>query len=227
MLLRMFCVDPSLGGLLKRSKAALFFVGTFLFSSVCSTHMITDIIVRAETLFTQVSFYLNKLVIALVIILFGFIIGKIVERTLRILLAKLDTDEKLARLFKVRRNYARAIRRTIVRLIYLVTILIALNTLRLLSPVIVMLVFLAVIVITISIILAGIDVFPNLAARATLIKKRITIGDEIVISTPGGNVHGTIVDMTLTDVHIKRRNGDLFFIPNSVFLNGYLAKKRA
>jgi small-conductance mechanosensitive channel len=185
-----------------------------------------DMLFRTEGLFTDVSFYLNKIVIALVIILIGFVIGKVVENLLRKLLAKLNVDERFAKIFNRRRNYARAIRRTIVRLIYLATIIIALQKLSLIQPTLTILIFLAIIVALISLVLAGIDVAPNIMARAALRHKRIAVGDEVVFSGESGVVQGTIVDMTLIDVRIKRRNGDIFFIPNAVFLHESIVKKR-
>jgi small-conductance mechanosensitive channel len=187
---------------------------------------IIDLLLQAEGLFAAVSLYLNKIVIALVIVLFGFIIGKITESVLRKLLAKMDIDDKLTRLFKARRNYARAIRRTVVRMIYIATVIIALDKLSLVRPVFVMLMFLAIVVIIISFVLAGIDIIPNIMARAQLRSKRIVVGDEIVVTDRSGVIQGTIVDITLTDVHIKRRNGDLFLMPNSVFLRESMVKKR-
>jgi small-conductance mechanosensitive channel len=185
-----------------------------------------DVLVKAEELFSSMSFYLNKIIIALVILLFGFIIGKIIENLLRVVLARINTDERLFQLFKVRRNYARAIRRTIVRIIYIATVVIALQQVSLVRPVLLLLLFLTVVVILISFALAGLDVVPNIAARASLRTKKISIGDEVIVSDRSGVLQGTIVDMTLTDVHIRRRNGDLFFVPNSVFLRENITKKR-
>ena len=180
---------------------------------------------EAEQVFQNVSFYLNKVVIALVIILVGFIIGKIIESMLRRLFIRIDLDERMTRMFKARRNYARAIRRSIVRLIYFVTVLIALNTLSALEEVITVVLILVVFIVLASWVLAGIDIIPNLLARGSLSRKRVTVGDEITLAHSTGLIQGTIVDMTLTDVRIKRKNGDLFFIPNAAFLDSVVKKK--
>jgi small-conductance mechanosensitive channel len=187
---------------------------------------IADVLLKAESIFASMSFYLNKVIIALVIILAGFIIGKIVESILRNIFARIDIDERLTKAFNARRNYARAIRRTIVRIIYVVAIIIALKQVALLVPVITMLEFLAVVVLLISVALTGVDVVPNLAARAALRHKRLMVGDDIVFTDETGVIQGTIIDMTLIDVRIRRRNGDVFFIPNAAFLKHSITKKR-
>jgi small-conductance mechanosensitive channel len=187
---------------------------------------IIDVLSQAEQLFKSVSFYLDKLFIALVIILVGFIIGKIVESVLRYLFVQISLDDRLTKAFKAKRNYARAIRRTIVRIIYIATVLIALDKLSLVDPVFTLVTFLAVVVILISLVLAGMDVVPNIVARASLRRKRIAVGDEVIVNDKAGQIQGTIVDITMTDVHVKRRNGDLLFIPISVFLKENVMRRR-
>ena len=185
-----------------------------------------DVLSEADVVFQGMSFYLNKIIIVLVIILFGFIIGKIVESILRRVLAGLNTDEYLTKIFKARRNYARAIRRTIVRIIYLITILIALEYLSIVMPVLYGLLLCAIIVIIVSLVLVGIDIVPNLTARSLIRHKRFGIGDEITVIDRTGVLHGTIADITLLEVQLKRRNGDVIFIPNAVFLKDKVIRKR-
>ena len=185
-----------------------------------------DVLVQAESLFASMSLYLNNVIIALVIILAGFILGKILESILRHIFAKLEVDERLTKIFSARRNYSRAIRRTIVRLVYVTAIILALQQVSLIKPVLTMLEFLAVVVVLISFMLAGLDVVPNIAARTALKHKRLTVGDEVVFTDPTGVIQGTIIDMTMIDVRVKRKNGDIFFIPNSVFLKQSITKRR-
>lgn len=186
---------------------------------------LADILLRAETTFQNISVYLNKIVIVLVIVFAGFILGKIVESILRRLFAHIDLDERMTKMFNAKRNYARAIRRSIVRLIYIFTMLYALSKLAVLEEVFTVLMILVLFTILASGVLAGIDVVPNLLARAQL-QRKVSVGDEITLNHSSGAMHGTIVDITLTDVRLKRRNGDLFFIPNAVFLQSVLKRHR-
>jgi small-conductance mechanosensitive channel len=187
---------------------------------------IAEILARAESLFASMSFYLNKIVIALVIVLAGFIVGKILESILRSLLTKMDTDERLAKIFSARRNYARAIRRTIVRIVYILALILALHQVSMVGPALTILEFLALTVLLVSFVIAGMDVVPNITARAALHHKHIAVGDEVSFSDETGVVQGTVVDMTLIDVRIKRKNGDIFFIPNAVFLKQSITKRK-
>jgi small-conductance mechanosensitive channel len=187
---------------------------------------LSDILLRAETTFQNVSFYLNKVVIVLVIIFAGFIIGKIIESILRRIFVKVGLDDKLTNIFKARRNYSRAIRRSVVRLIYLCTVLYALSKLAVLEEVFAIVVILVIFAILASWILAGIDVIPNLLARMQLHGRGIAVGNEVSVMHNTGMIQGLVVDMTLTDVRVKRKNGDLFFIPNAVFLESVVKRHR-
>jgi small-conductance mechanosensitive channel len=186
---------------------------------------IADLLLDAESLFQDMSFYLNKVTIALVIILFGLVIGKILEGMLRRLFSRIELDERLTKVFGARRNYARAIRRSIVRIIYVVTVIIALGTLSVLSEVFTLLLLLIVFVVLVSWVLAGIEVVPNFLARGALTRKGIRVGDEIVVMHSTGVIQGRVLDLTLTDVRLKRKNGDIFFIPNALFLRQAIVRK--
>jgi small-conductance mechanosensitive channel len=187
---------------------------------------ISDLLQGAEELFARIAPSVNEVVIALVILLFGFVIGKIVESLLRYVFSRANVDERLAKMFKAQRNYARAIRRTIVRLIYLITVLLALQSVNLLGPVWVVLLALGVLVVLVSVVLAGLEVVPNIMGRAAILNKRLRVGDEILLYDQTGAIQGTIVDMTWSDVRIKRKNGDLFLIPNATFLRERVVKQR-
>jgi small-conductance mechanosensitive channel len=185
----------------------------------------TEVLFHAETLFQNISIYLNRVVIALVIILFGFIIGRIVESILRKIFAKIELDERFTKMFGVRRNYARAIRRSIVRLIYVATVIVALISLNVIKEVFTLLLIIVVFVVFTSFVLAGIEAVPNFVARFGL-RKKFAVGDEISFAHKTGVIQGSVVDITFQDVRIKRKNGDLFFIPNAVFIRESIVRKR-
>jgi small-conductance mechanosensitive channel len=185
---------------------------------------LTEVLLHAETLFQNISVYLNRVVIALVIILFGFIIGRIVESILRKIFAKIELDERFTKAFGVRRNYARAIRRSVVRIIYLITVIVALISLNVIKEVFTLLLVIIVFVVLTSFVLTGIEAIPNFVARFSLLKKFV-VGDEVTFVHKTGVIQGTVVDITFSDVRIKRKNGDLFFIPNAVFIRESVVKR--
>jgi len=188
---------------------------------------LSDLTLYASDAFATISPYLNRIIIALIIVLIGFIIGKLVEKLLRKLFSLLNVDERFARVFKARRNYARAMRRTVVRIIYTIAVLLALRYLSIMSEVLLVMLVLALLTFFISVILAGFDVVPNIAGRISLSSKRIVPGEEIILTDSSGTIHGVIADVTLTDVRIRRENGDVFIVPNALFLNGRLVRKKS
>jgi small-conductance mechanosensitive channel len=177
-----------------------------------------DALAAMTALFDKVSGVLNTIVVALVIALFGFIIGKTVEIILRSLFSRIQLDDRLTRLFGARRNYSRAIRRTVVRLIYVAAVVLALHELTLADEAIIIVVGIIVLIALANIIVAGVEILPNLLARRLLAAKHIAIGDDVAVHDTSGVITGTVIDMTLIDVRIKRKNGDVFFIPNRAFL---------
>jgi small-conductance mechanosensitive channel len=187
---------------------------------------IAQVFTQAERLFAEVSPYVNAVVIALVILLIGFILGKILESFLRYAFTKLKVDERLTRLFSNQRNYSRAIRRTIIRLIYLAAVLLALHRLSLATPALIAVIALIILVVMISLVLAGLDIVPNIVARGQLRARGIIVGDELIYTDHNGVVQGTVVEMTFFEVRVRRRNGDLLFIPNAAFLNQSVTKRR-
>jgi small-conductance mechanosensitive channel len=187
---------------------------------------IADTLAGADALFQRASSWLNVIVIALVIILLGFILGKIVEGILRKLLLHFKVDERLSAAFNARRNYARAIRRTVVRIIYVATVILALRTLSLLEGVWMALLLIVALVALSSFVIAGLDVVPNIAARAVIGRRRLAPGDEITLMDESGSIHGTIMDVSLTYVCVRRRNGDMFFIPNALFLRDRVVRRK-
>lgn len=187
---------------------------------------INDVLSWASGFSSRFADYLSAIVIALVILLLGFIIARIADRSMQKLLLRADFDTRMARLFRRRLNYARGLRVTIVRILYLATVLIALERIGA-SGIAVMLVAGALALIALlSLIVAGIDVIPNLLARAELNRRGIGAGDLVELLSESGTVKGRIVDITLTDVHLRRAGGDLLFIPNAAFLSNRLVKKR-
>ena len=185
-----------------------------------------DLLQHADVLFQNTAGYLNKIIVALVILLLGFMIGKIIEISLKKLFATIAFDEKMTRFFVAKRQYARSVVRIVARLIYVVTILLVLNRLSLLEETYTLLLLFALLIIVLSFVLAGLDFIPNIVARVACKKKGLCVGDEITLMDKSGVIQGTIVDITLTDVRMKRKNGDLFFIPLALFSKERVVKKK-
>ena len=126
------------------------------------------ILARADAAFRSVSAYLNALVIALVILLAGFIIVRLVRTSLTRLFSVVALDDKLTRLLGRRRQYARSARTAVVRALYLVTMYLALRSLHLAGVAIALIVGVVVVIILVSFAIGAADLLPNILAPSRL-----------------------------------------------------------
>ena len=185
------------------------------------------ILARADAAFRSVSAYLNALVIALVILLAGFIIVRLVRTSLTRLFSVVALDDKLTRLLGRRRQYARSARTAVVRALYLVTMYLALRSLHLAGVAIALIVGVVVVIILVSFAIGAADLLPNILARSRLRARRLSVGDDVEIDTPAGRIAGRIVEMSLLDVQVRRPSGDLVFFPNASLIGVRITKRRA
>jgi small-conductance mechanosensitive channel len=185
-----------------------------------------DVLVWIDGLYSSVSPWLNVFVVAVTILLIGFILGRIVESALRHAFSRLGFDDRMTKLWGVRRQYSRATRRTIVRIIYLITIVLALDYLAMLQAALILLILIVLLLLAVSLVLALLDIAPNLAARGQLLARGIRVGDDVAIADDFGIVEGLVQDISLIDTRIARKNGDVFFVPNAAFLRQAVVRKR-
>ncbi len=187
---------------------------------------IGSVIAGAERVFNYISGWVNELVIALVILLVGFIVGRLFDRVLHRLFLHIKFDDYCFKLFRRRRRYAHATRRFIVRLTYIIAIVIALARLNADKIVITLVLAILILIFIFSMVLTGMDIIPNLMARWRLRHRKIGVGDNIEVKGPSGMVKGKVEDINFLEVQIKRRNGDLIFIPLSAFVKNRIKKRK-
>ncbi|MBR9700961.1 mechanosensitive ion channel family protein [Candidatus Woesearchaeota archaeon] len=180
----------------------------------------------AEETFLLVQDDLNTFVIALVILLLGFIVGRITDRALHKLLLRTEFDDRCFRIFGRRRRYAFSTRRTIVRVIYVLTILAALSEIGLAILAVKLFIGLLIFIVVISTIIGAIDMVPHLLGRRTLAARKVAVGDEISLEDPHGRVEGKVVGITLLELKLKRPNGDILFLPLASFVSNSFTKRR-
>ncbi len=185
-----------------------------------------ELLVRADAVFQASASYLNAIVIALVILFAGFIIARIVGTALARLFTWAQLDDLLAKALGKRRHYARSIRTFIVRSLYIITVFLALASLRLAGVALVLLAGIVVLIVLVSLVLAAVEIIPNILARSRLEARHIHVGDEVEIDHPSGRIAGRITDMTLIDLQLKRPGGDVVFFPNSSLLGVRITKRR-
>ncbi len=177
-----------------------------------------EIIVLAKKLFQGV--YLN-LVAAAIIVLIGFIVGKIASKLVYKILRELEIRSVLKQA-RIHAPVERYVSKGVAYLIYFIAVIMALNQLKIGTLILSIIVGAVLIVLVISFILSIKDFVPNLTAgislyRAGLIKK----GDTI----EAHGVAGIVRDITLTKTKVETKEGDLVYIPNAAIIKQGFVKK--
>jgi hypothetical protein len=187
--------------------------------------MWSDVLGYADVLFSSVREYLNAFVIALVILLSGFILARIADRLSFKLFVAVSFDDFCYSIFRRRRNYARATRGTIVNIMYLVTLYFALQQLRVERVALLFAVGLLAFIVLVSLVLAAAETLPNVVSRFRLRNIGIRKGDTIIIHDVAGKLKGKVTAIRLIEVELKRNDGDVFFYPNVGLLRTRVTKR--
>ena len=179
----------------------------------------STIIAFAQKIFR--SFYIN-LVAAAIIILAGFIIGRLVSK----LSYKLMREFEIRSVFKQAGIHApieRYISTAAAYLIYFISIIMALNQLKIGTIILLLIVGAVLIVLIISFVLGIKDFVPNLKAGYSIYHKRlIRKGDWI--ETQG--TEGRVTDITLTKTKIETKDNEMVYVPHVVILKQGFVKKQ-
>lgn len=172
---------------------------------------------------TFFSKFLGKLIVAVVILLIGFIIGKLAERIIQKVLHELEVDRLIERT-GVKFSLETVISNLAAYLVYLITIIMALNQLGLTTIILYIVVSGIIILIVVSTLLAIKDYIPNIIAGFFIFKKaKIKEGNKIKFN----GTEGRVKKIGLVETEILTRNGDQIFIPNSILVKSkVLVKKR-
>jgi len=164
--------------------------------------------------------HVANLIVAVIMLLLGFIIGKIAGRVVKRLLHEIDLDEN-AKKAGVKFSLENTISSAASYLIYFIAIVSVLNQFRIVTPVFTILLLGIVVFVVVVTLLAVKDFIPNLFSgfyiyKANFIKK----GDKIKVQ----NLIGIVEQITLTKTKIKTKSQDLVFIPNSVIAKSQIVK---
>lgn len=184
------------------------------------------LLVWADGSYRAAASYLDAVVIALAILFGGFVIARIVETALGKLLGAIELDAYCARLLGKRRQYARAMRTTVVRILYALTVYLALRSVRLAGVALTLIAWIVVAIILVAITISLIELLPNLIARSRLRARRIGVGDDLEIDHPAGKVIGRVIEMGLLELQIRRSGGDVVFFPHASLVDVRITRRR-
>lgn len=165
--------------------------------------------VKLSTLLAKLNNILIKIASAIFILFLGFIIGRFLAKLSHKILRELEIDRMVAKI-RFRMPVADLVAFIIQFTTYSAAIVLSLNQFGLgikflyFISIIVLLALLLFIITTIK------DLIPNLISSRK-VKNRFSQGDKLKV----GNIEGTIVEITKTDIRLVTRNHDFMSIPNS------------
>lgn len=153
----------------------------------------------------------TKIIAAMLILLIGFIIGRLIGKTLLKIFSNLEINSMLKSL-GMKIDAEKKISSLTEYFIYFVTVIIFLNNLGVTTTIIYILAGAVAIVFIIYSILAMKDFIPNMFAGFYINKHRmIRKGSFVRI----GSVEGRVVDINLIETKIRTKEKDIVYIPNS------------
>lgn len=156
---------------------------------------------------------LSRLILAVFILLLGFILGRVLGLLVRRLLSDIQVDKHL-RNMGVKASLERLVGNAISIIIYIATVVISLNTLGLTSTIVTIIILGLVFVVVISFLLAVKDFFPNAISGVKLmVTDAFKVGDDIQIR----EVQGTITAIGLLETRLKTKHNEEIIIPNALF----------
>lgn len=179
-----------------------------------------DIVFRFLTDFF--SGFTNRIIVALIILLIGFIVAKILSRITEKALKEVRLNVIVREITGIKISFAEIISHFILYFVYFVSIIMALRHIGIATDVLNILSGVIILLIGIFILLSVKDFIPNVISGIFIHQKStIKAGDVITVN----DVTGRVTEVTLVDTRIKTKSGDLIIIPNSNLTKNAIIKK--
>lgn len=170
---------------------------------------------------TYLSPAVNNLIVALIILLIGFVIAKLAGRLVQRVLYEAEMDVLLKKA-GAKVSFEAALSHIAEYFVYFITIIFALNQLGITVVVLYILAVAALAVLIISVFLGMRDFIPNFMAGWYIYRKElIKEGQYVKIN----DVSGKLVKLSLLDARIRTKKGDLIYLPNSAVIRSKIVKK--
>jgi len=168
--------------------------------------------------------FLGDVIVAAIILIIGFVIGRIAERFISKVLHGIEADKVLKKVAGVKFSLESLISHLVSYFIYFLAIVMALNKIGLTTTVLNILTSGAVILIILAVLLAIKDFIPNaFAGFFVYYKKLFEIGNNIKVK----DVQGKVIAINLLETQLKTKRGDIIHVPNSSLLkNEIIVKKK-
>jgi small conductance mechanosensitive channel len=158
--------------------------------------------------------FLTKIVLSAIILLVGFIVGKLAGSIVRRLLSDIHLDKRARHFTNIKFSLEKFIGNILSYIIYLVTIIWSLNVLGLTSAIVTIIAVAIIFIIAGSFLLAIKDFFPNLLSGLRLkMRKPFQEGDEIQIR----EVKGIVKSVGFFETKLLTSFKEDVIIPNAIF----------
>ncbi|MFH1649276.1 MAG: mechanosensitive ion channel domain-containing protein [Candidatus Woesearchaeota archaeon] len=168
--------------------------------------------------------WVKDVTIALLILLIGFILGRVVGRLVKHTLGALHVDKNLQHVLHISISLERFISGTVTFVIFALTIVLALNQIRIAQAVVNGVAIALIVVVLLSLFLALKDFFPNLMGGIVIrTRKYFKEGNTLVMQ----DITGIVKEIKITDVVLETSNGDRIIVPNAAFLKSSFWKKKS
>ncbi len=164
----------------------------------------------------------NNIIIAIAIFLLGLIIGRIVGKLVEKIFKDFKVDGAVKKTTGLKTSLEQITGTIISYAIYFIFLIIALKYVGITSLLLNVLSICIILILAISLVLTIKDNVPNIIAYNTLKKRKsIIVGDCITIDA----VDGIVENISLFEVVVETKKGDVIHIPNSVFLKEKFVRK--
>ncbi len=165
--------------------------------------------------------FLQDIVIAIVIVLAGFILAKILGKLISKILNAFHVDENLKKHAGMKVSVEQIAGLIVTYLVYLVTVVVALNQLHATSFIFNLVAILLIVLVVVAIILGIKDIVPNLIAGMILHKRCfLKEGDHIKMN----DIEGKILHVSLFETRIETKSKDHISVPNTLLTKSEVLK---
>lgn len=157
----------------------------------------------------------SDIVLAIIVLLIGLIIGRIVGKLVQTLLHSFELNKSIKKQWGLQIRMEQFFGTGSTYILYVISFVFALDVLQLTSIIVYLLGTIVILIIAASILLSIKDFLPNFMAGLLLQRrKRVRIGEVITFR----NIKGKIIQRTLLETKVRTQQGDVFNIPNSLFM---------
>jgi len=182
--------------------------------------IITEVFQTISALVKSVS---SKMVVATIIVLVGFILGKVIGKIAKRALSEIELNRFARKVTKVNIAIEEIIGGFVSYAIYFIFIVMALRHIGLATDILNLLSGAVFLVIVVSILLGVKDIIPNIFAGIIIHKRGfLHEGDTIKVK----DIEGKVTSIGLAEVMVEAKNGDIIRIPNAVITNTEVNKQK-